>query len=324
MPWIDRFKTQRRRLEELLAEGRFEEVLAVLAESDAREETLHEVRRQAAHHWLAEADRACREGDRDRMNNAMARAARYRHPEFGPAFRETRRRIKDHTLTVTLAPHWVELVAAARYERNRLHEADAEPLPGFATFANPGLAAGLTPASIDQLTLDELEQLRPRLRDAYPPSLRPAVDEAGPELLRAALFVAAGRPDLAVPLLMELPDSSPLVCLERARTAYALGRLATSMLALGDFAMHHGSHETIRRLNTGVFMAQMAEMLGDPARAVEILERVPIEQVGRRPVLLLARLYGRIGETERGRDLLDDWLASHPEDEEARLLRGAL
>lgn len=324
MPWLDRFKTQRRRIEELLQDARFDAVVELLEAAGASTETLHEVRRQAALHWLGEADRACREGERERMNAAMAKAAMYRHPDFAPAYRETRRRIKDHTLSLTLASHWAELVAAARYERNRLHDPDAEPLPGFATFVNPSLAAGLDAHAIEQLTRDGVDQVRPRVREAYPASLHAEVDQAHPDFVRAALFVAVGRPDLAVPLLMELEDTAPLVCLERARTAYALGQLSTSMLALGDFAMHHGAHETIRRLNTGVFMAQMAEMAGDPARAVEILERVQIEQVGRRPVLLLARLYGRIGDPQRGRDLLDDWLRDHADDQEARVLRGAL
>lgn len=324
MPWTDRFSPQRRKIEQLLGAHRYDEVLDLLKTDEADEEALLGIKRQAVLHWLGEADRACRAGDRDQMNAAMARAARYHHPELRPAFLETRRRIKDHTLSLTVAPHWVELLQAATEQRTRLHEPDAAPPPGFATFANPALCQGLDADGITQLTPAQLEALRPRLRTAYPTSLQARVDTATPDFVRAALWIAAGRPDLAVPTLLELPDSAPLVCLERARSAYALGKLATSMLALGDFAMHHGSHETIRRLNTGVFMAQMAEMIGDPARAVEILERVPIEQVGRRPVLLLARLYGRTGDPERGRALLDRWLEDHTDDEEARVLRGAI
>lgn len=326
MSWLDRFNTQERRLQTLLDANRYREAMLVVAEPETPnpEEAELAIAKRAATHWLAEADRACRAGDRERMNSSMAEAARYHREELRTAFLETRRRIRDHTLSLTVASHWDELLKLAANERNRLHDPDEAPPPAFATFAIQSLTAGLEAEEIAAMKADALEERRVSVRKTYPGTLWARVDQADREFLRAALLVAAGRPDLAVPLLLELSDADPLVCLERGRTAYALGQVSTAMLALGDFAMLHGSHETVRRLNTGVFMAQMAEMVGDARRAVEILERVPLAQVGRRPVLLLARLYGEIDRSERGRSLLLEWLRDHPDDVEASVLLGAL
>ncbi|MEZ4317869.1 MAG: hypothetical protein R3F61_10205 [Myxococcota bacterium] len=355
MSWLDRFSThvssdrtsggdgvlpvraRSRKVSELIAKSRFRDALVEIGEhggSDAAAWAA-EVSQQAAVHWLRQAELACSEGDREQMNAALAEAARYYRDELGPVFREARRRIRSRILEVTIAGHWVALLHAAADQRaaHFASELAVPTPPTYAAFLNERVVElAAHRVGVDALTTDVLERMEARtlevartvVRRFYPDSLHRHVDDAPGELVRAMLHVASGRPDLAALPLLELPVTQPLVCLERARVAYALGFPSTAMLALADFKTNHGSHETIRRLHTGVFMAQMAVQCGDLERAVEILETVPLAAVGRRPVLLYAQLLGMIGRAADGRDSLSEWLRDHPDDTEAEQLASAL
>lgn len=338
MSWLDRFSGRTaglpdgdvrltRKVAGLLDQHRYREAAAELEGTDTPVPTaMHErIARAASEHWLGEAEGACTAGDRDRMNAALAEAARWYSDDLGPLFRDTRRRIRQHTLELTSAGHWVALLRAAADQRNHARTRVPE---GWRAFANPrlledcaGLLGGTDPEALERADRVALEACREALVATYPEPLHADVRAARPDLVRAALLVAACRPDLAVLPLLELPDSDALVCLERGRVAFALGFPATALLALGDFAANHGQHLTVRRLNTGVFMAQMAVACGDEAHAVEILAGLPLESVGRRPVLLYARLLARVGRGDDGADVLDAWLVGHPDDDEAVALR---
>lgn len=347
MSWLDRFSTDRndgstqvragsRRVRDLIAQARFREALAEIEASGGPDAAgwAAEVSQRAAVHWLREAENACHQGEREQMNAALAEAARYYRDDLGPVFREARRRIRSRILELTSAPHWVALLHAATDQRAVHFSTPSLPAPSsYAAFANERLVAlvarklgetALATDALERIDAKRLEAARDLLKKAYPDSLAARIDEVSGEFVRAALHVASGRPDLAVLPLLELPVTQPLVCLERARVAYALGYPGTAMLALSDFRTNHGGHETVRRLHTGVFMAQMAVQCGDAERAVEILETVPLEDVGRRPVLLYAQLLGAVGRVEDGRNVLEGWLATHPDDEEARALAAEL
>jgi hypothetical protein len=335
MSWLDRLNGRTsdddakapwaRRVAALVQQRRFREAAAELDASatPVPAEVHDRVARAASEHWLADAELACQEGDRARMNMALAEAARWYRDAFGPLFRDTRRRIRQHTLELTAAGHWVALLHAASDSRSR---SDGRVPESWRAFANARLIEDAAfgdhdvVEAIERLDHVALERVRPRLTRHYPDALRARIEAAPAELVRAALLVAACRPDLAVVPLLEVPDTDPVVCLERARVAWALGFPNTALLALGDFAAHQGAHLTVRRLNTGVFMAQMAVACGDEARAVEILEGIDVLAAGRRPVLLHARLLARVGREHDGARVLDDWLVAHPDDHEARAL----
>jgi len=315
---------------DLIADHRYREALVHIDSAGGPEAPAWaaEVSQRAAVHWLRQAENACHRGDRSQMNSALAEAARYYRDDLGPVFREARRRIRSRILELTVAGHWVVLLHASADQR-AVHFASpsSQPPPAYAAFINDRLVARaarrLELDALDTETLDRadtaaLEAARGVLRKVYPDSLHPDVDKAPGELVRAVLQVALGRPDLAVLPLLELPSTQPLVCLERARVAYTLGFPGTAMLALADFRTNHGRHETIRRLHTGVFMAQMATHCGDVERAVQILEEVPLHQTGRRPLLLYAQLLGTVGRADEARGVLAQWLSEHPDDEEAR------
>ena len=322
--------TLSRRIRALVQEHRYRDALELLAQSDDEqaEEWASEISEFAAVHWLRQAEAACHRDDRKGMNAALAEAARYYRDDLGPVFREARRRIRARILEITIAAHWVVLLHAASDQRAAHFTGVETPTPpaSWSAFENRRLVKSaarrmgldtLDAVTLDRLDAKTLDKARRSIRKAYPEALHDAVERSEPEFLRAALHVALGRPDLAVLPLLELSTTEPLVCLERARVSFSLGFPGTAMLALSDFRNNHGDHLAVRRLHTGVFMAQMAVQCGDMERAVEILEELPLHEVGRRPVLLFAELLAETGQLPRACGVLEDWTREHPEDDEA-------
>lgn len=330
MSWLDRFSTDRRRVEGLLEQADFRTALSSVQEQTGPEAAAYaeEIGRRAAHHWLRQAEDACQRGERKKMNAALAEAARYYRDDLGPMFREARRRIRVRILELTTAPHWLVLLHGSVDQRAAYFGEGADPPPRYRAFANPKLLTGIgarlrgtpTTAWLERLDENKLDQVRDLIVPAYPATLADPIDSASPDFLRGMLHTAAGRPDLAVLPLLEETGQRALVGLELARVSYALGFPGAAMQALSQFTSNHGGHAVVRRLHTGVFMAQMALQSGDPRQAVEILESIPLHEVGRRPVLLYARLLARIGQTMRSRAVLSDWLAENPDDDEASAL----
>ncbi len=329
--------TTSRRVRSLVTEHRYREALEILGQSDDEDagQWSTEISHRAAVHWLSEAELACNRDDRKAMNAALAEAARYYRDDLGPVFREARRRIRARILELTIATHWVVLLHAASDQRAAHFTGAAASVPpaSWKAFENRRLLKSaarrmgletLDATALDRLDAKTLDKARKSVRKAYPDALHAYVDQCAPEFLRAALHVASCRPDLAVLPLLELPTTEPLVCLERARVAFSLGFPGTAMLALSDFRTNHGEHLAVRRLHTGVFMAQMAVQCGDLERAVEILDELPLGEVGRRPVLLFAELLAETGELTRAHGVLGGWLSEHPDDDEARERLAAL
>ena len=107
---------------------------------------------------------------------------------------------------------------------------------------------------------------------------------------------------------------------ERARIAHILGFPNTALLALQNFRILVGDHRTIRRLNTGVFAAQMAVTIGDEARALHVIRAVPARFLGKRPLALFGRLLINAGELEEARTVLSDHVSRASDNEDALLL----
>lgn len=305
----------------LLEQDAFREARALL---DGREDPKacvlrDEIDTRAALHWLEQAESAATHGARDRMNACLAEAARFHGPTNAQLFRETRRRLRQIALELTIAPHWAQLLRAAAHQRAAYFGRHGQPPPvSYRTFANDRLMAALGEDVLDLEVLDDLGPVGPTVAMAYPAELRDRLDELPAAFLRSAVRIAGGRPDLAALDLLELPDAHPLVCLDRARVAYALGLPETAMLALADFVRSHGSHVVLKRLHTGVFMAQLAEANGSPERAADLLASLPLDGIGRRPVLHLARLWKNLGRPRDAREVLIAWLHAHPNDDLAR------
>lgn len=323
MPTLAELQSQNRALARLLAEHDYRSARAWITEH-GHAHVLPALDHHAAAHWLYEAETACRSGARDRMNGCLAEAARFRTPDNTGLFRETRRQLRQMTLELTTAPHWAELLRVASYQRQQL---EAGKLPArYQTFSHPRLieSIGVDPLDLDRLEKVDLLPHLPTIADDYPTELRSSVQQAGAPFLRCAVWLAGARPDLAVIDLIELPDSNPAVCLDRARVAHALGLTGTAALALSDLVLHHGRHVTVRRLHTGVFLAQLLNEAGNPERAADLLLQLRHDRVGRRPILLLADLLDGLDRRAEAREVLEEWASQHPGDHEIEGRLGAL
>ncbi|MCA9570404.1 MAG: hypothetical protein KC656_21315 [Myxococcales bacterium] len=317
MPSFDRLQAAHRDLARLVAERDYRAAREWLEAHDHADAVVT-LDVHAASAWLWEAEEACRKGDRERMNACLTEAARFRRPENAARFREARRQIRQVTLELTSPFDWAEVLRVASYHRQQMLAGEPAP-PRYATFAHPRLIeqVGLAGVDLDALEARDLTTALDAVAAAYPEELAHRVRRLGVPFARCALWIAGGRPDLAVLDLLELPDADPLVCLERARVAYALGLSVPAALALTDFLMHHGRHVVVRRLHTGVFLAQLAHANGDDARAVDILQSLPRDGIGRRPVLLLAELLEGLGRQDEAAKVLRAWSDDHPSDDDA-------
>lgn len=94
-------------------------------------------------------------------------------------------------------------------------------------------------------TARELDRTLGVLRQVYPPSLHPALDEVGPALALAALTLEHAALDRGLAHLLALPPDNPVICYELARVAITVGDLPAAEAALRAFAHHAGSHMPI-------------------------------------------------------------------------------
>lgn len=324
MPTLADLQSRNRSLARLLAEEDYRGAKSWL-EAHGHAVVVRALEDHAAAHWLYEAEVACRTGTRERMNACLAEAARFRTDENTGLFRETRRQLRQAALELTVAPHWAELLRVASYHR-QLHSR-GDPLPArYRTFSHTRLLErlGLLPDQLDRLEKHNLGPQAQQILQEYPRELRDAAQTLGQPFLRCAVWLAGGRPDLAVIDLIELPDTHPAVCLDRARVAHALGLDGTAALALSDLVLNHGRHVVVRRLHTGVFLAQLLHDAGNTERAVELLLGLPLHGIGRRPVFLLADLLLELERSAEAGEVLRTWFAEHPDDDEVQRRLAAL
>ncbi len=336
MTWLDGlFSTDRRSVSHargLILESRYDEALTALGDLETEPAQLarDEAREAAARRYLAGALEACRAGNGDAMRQLIARAQRDRTDRLAPLFHDTERARRGTRIRHAIAEHWVALLDAADYQRDNHYHSAGRHIPRYRVFASPRLVRAahtlwhpedgsyeISVAEVEAADRGRLLELSRLVTDQYPDDLAATLPDLGQEFVRAVLFVALARPDLAALPLVELPESDPMVCFERARIAHMLGQPDTALLALQGFVTLIGGHRTIRRLNSGVFMAQMAMALGDLGRAIQAMEAIPVRFLGKRPVALYARLLVDIGRLGDARDLLEDHLSRTSENHDA-------
>lgn len=342
MAWLDSLWTRDgralSRARSLLDQGLHDEALDALRpiEGDTADALRTEARQAAAARWLADAVEACTADQGDRMRKLLARARRYHEPGLDPLFRAADRTIRCHQIRQVAPEHWLRLLDAADDQRHPPNDAelgDDAPPPRHALFASLRTLAvpaaiwdrdpDAAPVSVERIERADRQQLRALvepLSAAYPDDLSASIPRLGEEFVRAVLLIAAARPDLAALPLVELPESDPLVCFERARVAHLLGLPRLALTALQGFSTLVGGHRTIRRLNTGVFLAQMAVAVGEPERGLAVLDELPVRYLGRRPVVLYARLLLHSGRLDDAIALLDEHVARHPDHDDATSL----
>jgi hypothetical protein len=304
----------------LAAEGRTTEAMATLddLESPATDALRQALRAAAVERWCEAAERSAARGEGHRARERLTRARRYATPALMPRVQAVDRRLRAAAVRATRAEHRARLL-------DRAEQAAVDP--AWASWTSPQLCA-------DAAATLGLEALRPDHVDALGEpgarALRPALDARYPAALHApwdlpftagVLWLALGRPDRAALPLAESDDHQPLVCFELARTAHLLGLPDIARTALYGFVARAGGHHRVRRLHTGVFLAQMQLACGDATGALATLDAVPLRLIGGRPALVGARLLLDHGRAEQAAALLDQLLSTHPDLDGAAALR---
>jgi len=123
-------------------------------------------------------------------------------------------------------------------------------------------------------TDDEITTRARAIVDGYPAALRPRALGLGPAFARALLDLEERRPEHALPVLLSLPDTEPVVCWERARATEALGDAAAAAGFVRAFARLAGGHARMGATHSGVWLAELTERAGDPAAALRTLRDV--------------------------------------------------
>jgi len=301
------------------SDHRYDDALAELADfdSDRVSATRHTLRAAAIDHFGAAAERAARRSEGPKAQARLDHARRFVTGALRPRLHRVEWGLRVHQLSRTRAEHLVDLVQRAEEVRQQLGEGLAPP-DAWQSLTHRALAREVAarwgaaePLACDGVlyaTAAELSAVRPAIAATYPDDLAGTVVRLGHGFLRGVLLLAIGRPDRAALPLAEADDAEPLVLFEQARAAQALGLTRVARTCLHGFGARAGGHRRIRRLHSGVFLAQLELALGDADRAREVLAQVPVDRLGGRPALM----YGQL--------LLD---AQRP-DEAAALLRGVV
>lgn len=246
----------------------------------------------AAVSW-AEAD------DPDRVEIHMELARQYRQPGMEDEFALARAAIQQVT---------TDRATVARAEVEAEDKRLAEIAPGFADARETPdipLPDGTPP--------EEAEELKARLAlilDNYPQHLRAGMVELGPTFAQAVLDLEEGRAKEALPSLLSMPDTSPLVQHERARAAHALGDPGAAARAWTAFAKHADGHHPIGANHTAVLLAGVQAESSDLKGAISTLRE------GRKtePDLggaLYAQLLEATGQLEEAEHVLRGLIIKH-------------
>ncbi len=182
-----------------------------------------------------------------------------------------------------------------REEEARLMAVDPLGITGGPSWLDEQVDPGLYDAD-----RDEIEARLALLVENYPEDLRAGVRELGAPFAKAVLDLDDGRPDLALPALLELPDDDALVCWERARAALALSdprAAARSLRKLGEVL---GGHRDFGQMHSGALLAQTTAESGDVAGGLRVLRnvRATAPKVGGPLFASLLEANGELGEAE--------------------------
>ncbi|TNE91052.1 MAG: tetratricopeptide repeat protein [Deltaproteobacteria bacterium] len=239
--------------------------------------------------------------DERRVDMHMELATNFQKPGMEERFREVRRILREQRQARREADR------RAREEKEaRMLSVDPfgmsgggsllEPVPGFGNLEEDA---------------EERAQRLALIIENYPAELRNSVEGLGSEFSQALLDLEDGRPDLALPTLLGMPDDRSLVRWERARAAYALGDAKAAAREVRAFSEQAGGHFAMGRMHSGVFLAQLTAEAGDLPAAIRILRtlRAQDPKVGG---VLLAQLLEATGELAEADALLREQIKAFP------------
>lgn len=325
MAWIP-LLTERltlRQARSLTDAGKFDDALDALLDLDGSkvDAVRKTIRDAAVRHWCAAATRAADRGEGPRARSRLDRARRYATLELRPMVQAVELRLRQAQIRQTKAEHWLPVLDAAAVPTDG--QAAAWTDLASRSVVDKVAAAWGHPVDVDAVRTAsdaELRTVRDIIAARYPAELVPRTG-LGTPFVSATLWLALGRPDVALLPLLESDDREPLVCFELARVAHALGHPAVAGLALDGFVARAGGHHRIHRLHSGVFQAQMALACDEGERAIALFDALPMALIGGRPALIYTRLLLDAGRRHDAAALLDAVEARHPEIDGASTLR---
>jgi tetratricopeptide (TPR) repeat protein len=242
-----------------------------------------------------------RAGDEERVRVHMGLAAEHHDTGRETDFRDTRRQIRE----IRQAQE-AELEEKRRAEEARLMQIDPLHQTGDGALAPLGLD--------DEVAGPDAEEIRARLAlvvENYPESLKGSVEELGGDFARAILDLEDGRPDLALQLLLHLPEEAALVRWERARAAHTLGDPKAAARELRAFANLAGGHHAIGQQHSGLLLARVLAESGDAHEALRVLRdlRTRAPNLGG---FLFAQLLAATDQLPEADAVLRDLVKRHP------------
>jgi len=189
-------------------------------------------------------------GDGERVNLHLENVAEHAAEHHAPLIRAAEKKIQ-----AIFQGHQDNDQRTKLDEASRMFSVDEDYL---AEHASPPLPV---PAGVSEAEAEELRARLALMYENYPEALQETMMELGSSFAEAVIALDDGKADVALPLLLALPESAALVQYELARAATALGDPRASIRALRRFADLAGGHQVIGRQSTiGMMAVQMAQL----------------------------------------------------------------
>lgn len=337
----------------LMADARFAEARMLVVDLEGEEAEALRVEAEAAlvRLNLEGAVKRCRAGDEEAVVGHLEVARRFHRGDDESAFVAVEAALGAMRQARALDAVWQDLKAAADRRRRlgddpgdftrgalegrgevRLFFGGDTPfgLPGVeleprAGDFRPAWVPGVVDAgavTAGAMTGEQRAAVRAALRAAWPSALHEAVEAAGAALEDAVVAMAAGRPEVAVGLLLALPVGNAPARFELGRAAAALGRHEAAAVALGEARAAAGAAFVVGGLSLRVFGAQVLRWAGiggaagATAAAWETVAEMSAAERAEAPYLFIAlametghlaeaaAALGELGEGDRARPQL--------------------
>jgi hypothetical protein len=240
----------------------------------------------------------CQAGDDSRARQHLEIAQNFHAGGLDEDFKEARRSMRE------IREQQREEEAAKRDER----EARIAAMEDSPFHSNNDMSPILEDLKLSGAAAEELEGRLSLLIDAYPSELREHVTSP---LLKAVLDLENGRPDLAIPALLALPDNNPLVCYERARAANLLGDAQAALRSMRTFDRLSDKHYAIGTQHTGILFAQALTQSNLFDEATALLKRLR-EQDPNVGGAFYAQLLSRQGRHQEAEAILVPLIQKYP------------